>query len=229
MPMCRTPEEITGYNGEVIGPELEPVLNVDMHGKKNYIDSWVADVNIAHPNGSLIRRCQAMKKYSNKLLSARAMVKKFSEGTPLKGGGSPKKLAAAEKKLALIKSKIAKTHHSLKKSASSFEKIDNACMLAFVTFENEDSLVRCLEDFGRFGGRYYMRPWTWLRPPFPKCLKFQGKHKLRISEAPEPSNIIWENLETNGLSLFLRKAVTSAVTISMLAISLATIVVVTTR
>ena len=72
----RTPEEITGYNGEVSGPDMEPVENVDCHGKKNYIGSWVADVNIAHPNGSLIRRCQAIKKYSMKLLNARAMVKK---------------------------------------------------------------------------------------------------------------------------------------------------------
>jgi len=224
----RTPEEITGYNGDIVGPELEPVKNVDLHGKKNYIGSWVADVNIAHPNGSLIRRCQAMKKYSNKLLSGRAMVKKFSEGTPLKGGTNASKLAKAERKLESIKNKIAKTHHSLKKSASSFEKIDNACMLSFVTFENEDSLMRCLEDYGRYGGRYLLKPWTWLRPPFPPALKFRGKHRLKVREAPEPSNILWENLETSGFSLFLRKAVTSTVTISMLAISLATIVLVTT-
>ena len=68
--------------------------------------SWVADVNIARPNGKLIRRCQALKKFSVKLLEARAQVKKHSPGTPLKGGSKAWKLAKAEIKLKKLEDKV---------------------------------------------------------------------------------------------------------------------------
>ncbi len=222
----REPDEILGYDLQPM--KCEPVNNVDMHGKENYIGSWVADVNIAHPNGSLIRRCQALKKYSNKLLEARAMVKKYSPGTPLKGGTNPRLLKKAEKKLSDCENKISKIHKSLKSSAASFQRIDNECMAAFVTFENEDSLIRCLDDYQRYGGRSFFNPFTWLKPPVPKILMFREKHYLKITTSPEPSNILWENLETSSVEGTIRKTITSIITLSMLLISLALVIIVQT-
>jgi len=222
---ARLPEECLNYDLTPL-QGLEPVRDVSCHGKENYIGSWVADVNIAHPNGKLIRRCQALKKYSNRLLEARAKVKKYSKGTPLKNGDNPKKLKNAEINLALLEEKIAKIHTSLQSSAASFNQIDNECLYAFVTFENEDSYIRCLEDYTRYSTRSLIRPWTWFVPSQPPMLRFYGEHHLTVKESPEPSNIMWENLETSYVSGLVRKAFTATVTIAMLVISLALVIIV---
>jgi len=221
----RLPEECLNYDLTPI-EDLAPVNDVRCHGKDNYKGSWVADVNIAHPNGKLIRRCQALKKYSNKLLEARAKVKKYSPGTPLKTGDNPKKLRNAEINLHLLEEKISKIHKSLQSSAASFTRIDSECLYAFVTFENEDSFLRCLEDYGRYSTRSLIRPWTWLIPPQPPTLRFDGLHHLTITESPEPSNIMWENLETTYISSLIRKTITATITITMLIISLALVILV---
>ena len=218
----RSPEDILAFDLSVLA--TEPVRSVALHGKQNYMNSWVADVNIAHPNGSLIRRCQSMKKNTAKLLEARAIVKKFSPGTPLKGGANESKLKKAEEVLTAVTTKIQKINKSLSSSASTFERIDNACMAAFVTFENEDSVVRCLEDYGRYG-QCTMNPFTWLSPPMAPNLKYEGA-SLTISTSPEPSNILWENLETSKFSAFVRKSITTMVTFVMLLVSLAIVLVV---
>ena len=152
---ARKPEECIGY--DFLPMKCEPVSNVDLHGKQKYLGSWVADVNIARPNGKLIRRCQALKKYSIKLLEARAQVKKHSPGTPLKGGSKVYKLAKSEKKLKAIQDRIAKIHKSLQSSAKSFKRIDNECMAAFITFENEDSYIRCMDDYERYSERSFLK------------------------------------------------------------------------
>jgi hypothetical protein len=99
-------------------------------------------------------------------------------------------------------------------------------MYAFVTFENEDSYIRCIEDYGRYSTRSLIRPWTWFVPPQPPILKFQGQHHLTVDESPEPSNIMWENLETTYFSGLARKAITATVTIITLVISLALVILV---
>ena len=225
---ARHPKECIGYDLKPIPiSDLRPVEDLaGLHDKENYIGSWVADVNIAHPNGALIRRCQALKKYTNKLLEARARVKKYSPGTPLKGGSNANRLKVAEAKLAQVELKIAKLTGALKSSASSFEQIDNECMAAFITFENEDSYIRCIKDFKRYRPRSLFNPWTWLVPPTPQVLKFNGTHNLNVETCSEPSNIIWENLEDSELSRYMRKFVTSLVTISMLVVSLALVILV---
>ncbi|GMH90450.1 hypothetical protein TL16_g11773 [Triparma laevis f. inornata] len=219
----KMPEDCLGY--DMMPMVCEPVESVELHGKQNYIGSWVADVNIARPNGKLIRRCQALKKYSVKLLEARAQVKKHSPGTPLKGGSKPGRLKKAETKLKLLEDKIAKIHKNLQGSAKSFAKIDNECMAAFVTFENEDSFIRCLDDFGRYSKRG-LNPFTWLIPPQPDKIKFKGHYFLEVDVSPEPSNILWENLETTFFAGLIRKTITATVTITMLLVSLALVIIV---
>lgn len=74
---------------------------------------------------------------------------------------------------------------------------------AFVTFETEEGFVVAMS-------RYQM---TWIRSYFcfyPKDLLFKG-NKLKVSQAPEPTTIIWENLEVAGFSRFLRKCITTLI------------------
>ena len=39
----------------------------------------------------------------------------------------------------------------------------------------------------------------------PKTLRFRGLHALKVSPAPEPSNIIWQNLDTSSCEKFVRR------------------------
>ncbi|OWZ12226.1 Transmembrane protein [Phytophthora megakarya] len=89
----------------------------------------------------------------------------------------------------------------------------NACECAFVVFNNLESRRRCLQD--------YRRSNKWLLRKFqPKALRFRdGKFPLVVAEAPEPSNILWENLEVTTRSRRLRRSFTNSVTFFLLLLS----------
>ena len=114
------------------------------------------------------------------------------------------------------------------------------CGHAFVTFSLEGDVQQCLKDFS--GQRYFfgnilnvfsrvasaaqsemsdmsapplMRQGSFRAAPAP----FRGC-KLTVTRAPQPSDIIWENLEVSSRSRLLRQAATSA--LSCLLVLLAT-------
>ncbi|EGZ08430.1 hypothetical protein PHYSODRAFT_526452 [Phytophthora sojae] len=89
----------------------------------------------------------------------------------------------------------------------------NACECAFVVFNNLESRRRCLQD--------YRRSNQWLPKKFqPKALRFRdGKFPLTVLPAPEPSNILWENLEVTSRSRRIRRSFTNSVTFVLLLIS----------
>jgi hypothetical protein len=88
-----------------------------------------------------------------------------------------------------------------------------ACECAFVVFNNLESRRRCLQD--------YRRSHRWLPRTFqPKVLRFRdGKFPLTVLPAPEPSNILWENLEVTARSRQLRRGFTYSVTFLLLLFS----------
>jgi hypothetical protein len=71
---------------------------------------------------------------------------------------------------------------------------------AFVTFETEEGFLKAISAYQV----------SWLRSfcCYPKRLHFKGK-RLKLSQAPEPSTIIWENLEFSPTSRFGRKCLTT--------------------
>jgi len=72
---------------------------------------------------------------------------------------------------------------------------------AFVTFDTEEGYMTAV--------KCYSLSW-WKRLCYPKNLKFKGK-KIKVKKAPEPSTIMWENLETSRGERSKRKALTSMV------------------
>ncbi|EEY67171.1 uncharacterized protein PITG_04112 [Phytophthora infestans T30-4] len=101
-----------------------------------------------------------------------------------------------------------------KKKAPDAKPFDlNACECAFVVFNNLESRRRCLQD--------YRRSDQWLPRKFqPKTLRFRdGNFPLTVVAAPEPSNILWENLEVTAQSRRLRRSFTNAVTFLLLLLS----------
>ncbi|TMW61290.1 hypothetical protein Poli38472_013753 [Pythium oligandrum] len=89
----------------------------------------------------------------------------------------------------------------------------NACECAFVVFNNLESRRRCLQDYRRSG--------NWLARRYqPKVLRFRdGKYPLIVRPAPEPSNILWENLEVTDRGRFYRRSFTNFVTFLLLLFS----------
>lgn len=74
---------------------------------------------------------------------------------------------------------------------------------AFVTFETEDGFMKAISAYQLRWIRYI---WCF----YPRSLRFKGM-KLSVSQAPEPSTIIWENLETSERSRFFRKLLTTCI------------------
>ena len=83
------------------------------------------------------------------------------------------------------------------------EKVTNyEAIQGFVTFETEDGFFRAISS----------HQLNWIRSfcCYPRHLYFKGK-RLKLSRAPEPSTIIWENLEFSVASRFGRKCLTTFV------------------
>ncbi|KAL9185465.1 hypothetical protein ACHAXT_003242 [Thalassiosira profunda] len=74
---------------------------------------------------------------------------------------------------------------------------------AFVTFETEAGFVDAMTQYTL----------NWFRTYgccYPERLKFKDT-RLKVEQAPEPSTIIWENLEYSSQSRFFRKCLTTSV------------------
>ena len=88
---------------------------------------------------------------------------------------------------------------------------------AFVIFNNEESAIRAQEDYT--GSNF-----SWNRHFQPKHLRFLEEYPLIVKEAPNPSDILWENLETNSVELRKRRCKTFLGTLAVLLISFTVVV-----
>jgi hypothetical protein len=133
----------------------------------------------------------------------------------LKTKGKPTERAM--KKVTKLQGKLKKSEDALyaEKSADDLKELQT-CIGAFVVFNHVESHNRCLEA--------YRHSTRWLGRKFQhKELKFRGTHALKIIQAPEPSDIQWENLDKSTKELVLRKLFTLFVTFLLLIVSIMTI------
>lgn len=108
---------------------------------------------------------------------------------------------------------------------ASMDKVD----AAFVTFEHEESAYRCMDDFRNSKSGFARRwaPWE-LQFPHPRKKTATGKpvyYKLRCESAPEPANVLWENISLSDRERSIRGWITAIITIIMLLLSFAIIYV----
>ena len=62
------------------------------------------------------------------------------------------------------------------------QKVEDVCIGAFVTFNHEESFLRCAQEY--HGSK------SLLRRLFQKRhLRFRGKNRLRVDPAPNPSDV----------------------------------------
>mmetsp|Transcript_7926 Transcript_7926/g.28180 ORF Transcript_7926/g.28180 Transcript_7926/m.28180 type:complete len:1141 (-) Transcript_7926:160-3582(-) len=188
------------------GKPLEPNRNTGNSGDILYMNKWVTEVAIAQRDGAAIRKFMAQKKLLVKLQGAKSLVQKYSPRSP--DTANAEKLAKAEAKLAKLQAKLDKIIKKNVKAAPP------ECLGAFVMFAYEEQQYRCLHDFRHEQSMCYRR---FTAPQ----LKFRGKHRLDVKEGPDPSNIIWENIETSPNERFLRRLLTNIIVFILLVISIA--------
>ncbi|GFH46056.1 hypothetical protein CTEN210_02530 [Chaetoceros tenuissimus] len=83
---------------------------------------------------------------------------------------------------------------------------------AFVTFDTEEGFVKAISEYSL----------NWIRsiPCFyPKRLRLGGV-KIRVKQAPEPSTLVWENIEIKERHRFGRKCLTSVIAVLALLLSI---------
>ncbi|RLN51945.1 hypothetical protein BBJ29_002933 [Phytophthora kernoviae] len=81
---------------------------------------------------------------------------------------------------------------------------------AFVTFEEEEGFHRCLQEYPDLG---------WLHRLFQPYYKRLHDKRLRFRPAPDPTDIIWENLHHPFLERMLRQLIVALITMAVLFLS----------
>lgn len=97
----------------------------------------------------------------------------------------------------------------------------NVCVGAFVTFNHEESFLRCVRDYAPFGGYLF-------RQFLPERYRFRGV-PITVRPAPEPSTIVWENIGTSLRDKLLRRSLTTVLVAIVLVVSFSTVFFVKAR
>lgn len=99
---------------------------------------------------------------------------------------------------------------------STEEQAKPASIAAFITFEYSESMARCVEDYERY--KSFPRNLC-----VPDKLKFRGT-SIRVVKAPEPDEIMWENLEITKTQRFMYQSRNNIIVFAVMIICFAVIV-----
>ncbi|KDO18285.1 hypothetical protein SPRG_16323 [Saprolegnia parasitica CBS 223.65] len=219
------------------------------HPHEMYLRTYVAEVSIAHPTGGLLRTFLAMEYLTGKAAELNDILRTLKalptmdaadrlEITTKYNLSSLAIVASEMARASRIEAQLEKVTDTLEKKTSKLKELrENRannltdCDCAFVVFNSVEAQrryacvavmhsyhgsIRCLRD-------YRTSQYSLARRFQPKELRFQGTHALWVQQAPEPSNIIWENLEVPVRERRFRRYVTNFVTFLLLLVSCAVI------
>ncbi|ETW05319.1 hypothetical protein H310_04271 [Aphanomyces invadans] len=191
----------------------KPVASLDhVNGNELYMGKWIAEVSISRPSGGLLRTFLAMDYLTAKAAELHDILDTY------KGNKSTElAIPRIEKRLKKVQAQLEKKTNRLKVlKAQGGGAYLTQCDSAFVVFNCVESQRRCVCDY-RTSTKWYARYFQ------PKSLRFHGIHRLIVEPAPEPSDIIWENLEVSTRQRRLRRAVTNLIAFLLLLLSCAII------
>ncbi len=161
---------------------------------------------MATANGSSIKRYQALTGLVQRVRQARATVKKYNKGSPFADETKRTKAKAALDKLQARLDAINKAEG---------RKISTDTVGAFVTFNNEESVRRCLQDYSGSDSWLSISNFWFQATP----LRFRGKDRLTCVHAPDPSQIVWQNLELSSANRLCRQMTVNGLLLALLVIS----------
>ena len=185
--------------------------NIDNTRDDLYLGTWVAETTVIHPNSELIIQYQKQKKINLKLMTARAHVKKYARGTPDPKGPNPKKEAKWMTEVGKYSAHHEHAERSISRHQSRVDYKMRACSGAFVTFQHEESFLRALADYRRARtcmGRCLQPKELRFRPKRGTENPKQNMMPLVVTQADEPTNIIWEHLNTTNREINIRRCCT---------------------
>lgn len=216
-------EEVLSEEGGLPArPDPQPVQDAIGPLGDLFVGTWVAQIALCHPLGP----ARAAFSHSNqtkikKVFKLKARIQKHGPLTQLPSGANPAKVKHLEKKLGHLEAKLKKVDEACT-AAPELHKLVNG---AFVTFEHEESMLRCLEDY-RWTNSLWLGGLVKMAQPAPLMFKHPTlKHRktgrpltfpLQVSVAPEPSNVLWENVEVTAWNRLFRRTLTALVTFVLL-------------
>ncbi|KAF0683855.1 Aste57867_24130 [Aphanomyces stellatus] len=194
----------------------KPVADVEYaHGDEMYLGKWVASVHITHNSGGLLRTFLAMEDLTAKAAELADILTTYKGRTPKKG--DEQAIPRLEKQHKKIQDRLVKKTAKMKQLRKQQATAGGGAALhdcngAFVVFNCVESQRRCIHDYRnstKMLGHHFQ----------PKALRFQGLHRLIVVPAPEPSDVIWENLEVSARERRLRRYFTNFIAFLLLLLS----------
>ena len=156
----------------------------------------VADVAIGLNNGKLIELFQKRGKLEILIEEQAARLKLY-------------KLQSMQIKLKKTRRKQQKLDATILRLRA---KTDFKSVCAFVTFNDEKGQQDCLEAYSRsfLGSLFRSGPKQQLTK------KFRRRYNLIVKQSPEPSNILWENLQHKGIEIYIRALIAFLISLVLL-------------
>ena len=212
--------EVKGEKGGEIktlpNPLYYPTSHFNNVKSNMYQGLWISDLSVGHPNGTLIRSYSEHSDLLQQLRIQRALYKTYrnvnqgNDGNDGRGSTdlSFKQLVYVFKKIKMLEKELLYISMSHKKT--NLRRDPEDVVNAYVTFNNQESFRRCYEDHANT-----RRQCCWWRST-PTPLLFNGEHVLKVDRAPDPSDILWENLEADDASIRKKQCLTCGVTFGLL-------------
>jgi hypothetical protein len=172
-----------------------------------YLNMWICDLCVGHPNGHLIRSFNEHAELVTQLRIQRALYKRYRS---LDDGGVEPNDDLADKAWITLQ-RIEEELVQLSQIHKRGQRRDPEDVInAYVTFNNQESFRRCYEDYANTRRTCC----SWKKSPLP--LLFNGDHHLKVDRAPDPSDILWENLEATEIDIMKKRCMTRCTTGSLL-------------
>ncbi len=161
----------------------------------------VAEVSLAYKNAKAIQFYYGRGKIMKDRVSCVQRIR-YEKSIANNGKGSTRQINRRVRKLLQERKRL--TAQLVMKDEERNEYLDSKpdAIQAFVTFESETGFLKAVSSYQINWIRNYLC--------YPRRLLFKG-NRLTMTQAPEPSTIIWENLEISPRSRFFRKCFTSFV------------------
>ena len=192
-------------------PRFYPTSHCRNIPTDTYKGMWISDLSVGHPNGHLIRSFNEHSELAAELRVQRALFKKYRSKE--ENGVEPNEVLALKAWTQIYKIEkdlIALSSIHSRQGKHNPEDVVNA----YVTFNNQESFRRCYEDYANARRHFCCRMSWWKTTPLP--LLFNGDVQLLVDRAPDPSDILWENLEKTDKEIKKKQCITCGKCLSSL-------------
>ena len=190
---------------------LETVLSAKPMVYKELAEIKIADINFGLTNAVQIAAMRKRGVVARKLDIASQKIAKFKAlQEKLEPAIFEKRLDKMLNKMRALDEHLAKYDTWLDEWEKENSGKKLRAVTAFVTFEEEEGYLRCLHEYPALG------PLHRLFQPYHKRFL---KKRMKIQPAPDPTDIIWENLDYTYFNRMFRNWVVNMVTVGLLLIS----------